>query len=157
MWIPRHRARRLVLLLLMAPLLGPAAVAARGAPAAPVRLEGGELPLPPQGAATAEAFATLVNDGAAAMTLVALKSPAAAEVSVHDMSMQGGVMRMRPAGPLVAPGRGRLVLGPTSGRHIMLSGVKRRLRAGDHVPLTLIFAGGAALETFLTVTGPAGP
>ncbi len=157
MSIVRQRARRLVLLLLLAPLFGSAAAAATGASAARLRLEGGQLPLPPTGASTAEAFATLVNDGAAAMTLVGLKSPAAAEVSVHDMSMQGGVMRMRPAGPLVVPGRGRLVLDPKTGRHIMLSGVKRRLRAGDHVPLTLTFADGAALEASLTVTGPAGP
>lgn len=83
-------------------------------------------------------FLTVRNTGPAADRLVGAASPAAAEVQMHTMSMEGDVMRMRqvdgidlPAGQTVALEPGHL--------HLMLIGLKAPLKAGDMVPLTLRF------------------
>ena len=70
-------------------------------------------------------------------SLVDASSPVADSVEVHEMKMVGDLMRMRslPALPLAA---GRPVeLGP-NGLHLMMTGLKAPLKAGDVVPLKLV-------------------
>jgi copper(I)-binding protein len=137
-----------------AAVLAGASILALPATAA-IRAEQGRMTAPPPGAPTAAGAVVLVNDGARARTLVGVESAAAARVSVHDMSMTGGVMRMRPSGPLVIPGHGQAALGPASGRHLMFVGLKSRLKVGDSVPVTFVFDQGPRLQTALRVEGPA--
>jgi copper(I)-binding protein len=61
-------------------------------------------------------------------------------VELHEMSMAGGVMRMRalPGGVAIGPG-GTLALAP-GGDHLMLIGPAHALRAGETVPVNLTFA-----------------
>jgi copper(I)-binding protein len=67
------------------------------------------------------------------------------------MSMVDGVMRMRLIeGGLEIPSGGAVELKP-SGMHLMLIGLRRPLIAGENVAVTLVFAGGARLETSLEV------
>jgi copper(I)-binding protein len=64
------------------------------------------------------------------------------EAMLHESSMDGGVMRMRPIDPaqgLVVPSNGSLRLAP-GGAHVMITGLKKPLRAGDRFDLTLLFA-----------------
>jgi copper(I)-binding protein len=82
---------------------------------------------------------TLSNLGAAPDRLLGGATPVASQVEVHEMSMDGGVMRMRPvSGGLVIPAGGTVALKP-GGYHIMLIGLKTPLTAGTMVPLTLRF------------------
>jgi copper(I)-binding protein len=94
----------------------------------------------PNAALTAVAYATIVNRGAVPDRLISASSLVARSVELHEMSMAGGVMRMRAMGGGAAIGAGKtLVLSP-GGEHLMLIGPTRPLRAGEKVPLTLTFA-----------------
>lgn len=68
--------------------------------------------------------------------LVSVQSPAAKQVEVHEMSMQGNIMRMRQINGLALPAGKTVELKPGS-YHLMLTGLKQELKAGDHVPMTL--------------------
>ena len=70
------------------------------------------------------------------LVLTAVASPAAASAELHSMSVQEGVMRMRPVARIELPPGKAVKLAP-GGLHIMLIGVKQPLKPGDKVPLTL--------------------
>lgn len=83
---------------------------------------------------TTGAFMTLVSSGPA--TLVAATSPLAGKVEIHQMRMDGSVMRMRKVDEVVLPAGKPVALNP-GGYHIMLMELRERMRAGAKVPLTL--------------------
>lgn len=79
--------------------------------------------------------------------LVAAKSPVANVVEIHEMVMEGDVMKMRQVPGLdIAPGRA-LDLKP-GGFHIMLIDLKGQLKGGDVVPITLVFEDPQTKKTF---------
>jgi len=71
------------------------------------------------------------------LRLVGARSPAAEQVEVHEMAMQGQMMRMRQVAALDLP-KGRAVALAPGGYHLMLIGLQRPLRAGEKVALTLL-------------------
>lgn len=114
-------------------------------PAAPYRAGQIEVAQPwiratPNGAATAAAYFTLVNRGHTPDRLVSARSVLARQAQIHQMSMVGGVMRMREVsgGVAVAPGQVTSLL--PGGPHLMLIGLAHAFRAGEKVPVTLTFA-----------------
>lgn len=68
--------------------------------------------------------------------LVGAASPVAARAELHTMTMDGGVMRMRPLAKLELPAGKTVNLKP-GGFHLMLIDIRRELKAGERVPLTL--------------------
>ena len=70
------------------------------------------------------------------LTLVAAASPVAKVVEVHEMKMDGGVMRMGAVDRLPLPAGKPVELKP-GGYHVMLMGLTGALKDGDTVPLTL--------------------
>lgn len=72
--------------------------------------------------------------------LVGARSPAAAVVEIHEMSMDNNVMRMRPVDGLDLPAGKAVELKP-GGYHIMLTGLKAQVKEGERVPLTLLIEG----------------
>lgn len=70
------------------------------------------------------------------VTLVGFRSPVSASAELHEMSMQGDVMRMRAIDALPLPAGQPVALQP-GGHHLMLMGLKRPLSVGDHLLLTL--------------------
>jgi copper(I)-binding protein len=84
------------------------------------------------------AFMTLTAPGES--RLVEVRSPVAGTVEIHEMKMDGNVMRMRPISALVLP-RGKPVELKPGGYHVMLMDLKKPLNAGDIVPLTLTVEG----------------
>lgn len=82
------------------------------------------------------------------LRLVAARSDVAAATEVHEMTMQGQMMRMREVAAVALP-RGRSVALAPGGYHIMLIGLKRPLVAGEQVPITLVLedAAGRRSET----------
>lgn len=73
--------------------------------------------------------------------LVAVQSPVAGVVEIHEMAMEKDIMRMRPISGLdLAAGR-TLELKP-GGYHVMLMDLKQPLKGGDQVPITLVFEDG---------------
>ncbi len=88
----------------------------------------------------------------AADQLAAASTPVAQTAQLHQSRMSNGVMEMRPvSGLAVTPGH-PVTLAP-GGYHMMLTGLKQPLKAGDHFPLTLTFAHAGAVTTEVTVTG----
>ena len=92
----------------------------------------------PPGAKSGGAFFVVTNAGAAPDKLVRAASPIAGSVELHQMAMDGGVMRMRALPSMDVPPGGRLELQP-GGYHVMMLDLKQPLKAGDKVPLTLTF------------------
>jgi copper(I)-binding protein len=75
--------------------------------------------------------------------LVAASSPVAGVVEIHEMVMDGNVMKMRAIAGLELPAGKAVELKP-GGYHVMLMDLKQELKAGDAVPVTLVIeaAGG---------------
>ena len=69
--------------------------------------------------------------------LVAASSPAAAAVDVHEMKMEGALMKMRAVDAVPLPA-GQPVEFKPNGLHVMLTGLKAPVKAGDVVPIELV-------------------
>jgi len=87
------------------------------------------------GQKVAGVYLDIRSDEAARLTGV--RSSAAESAEIHSMSNDNGVMRMRHLSRLDLPAGQTLHLAP-GGNHIMLLDIKRPLRAGERVALTLI-------------------
>ena len=72
--------------------------------------------------------------------LVSVTSPVAGVVEIHEMKMDGDVMRMRAVPDLALPS-GKVVALKPGGYHVMLMDLKQPLKAGDSVPVTLVVEG----------------
>jgi hypothetical protein len=94
--------------------------------------------------------------------LISAASPVAARAELHAMTLDGGVMKMRQVEKIGLPGGKPVKLAP-GGLHIMLTGLKRTLKLGDKVPLTLtVLRDGPVNRAVITVqaevrAGPAAP
>ena len=76
-------------------------------------------------------------------TLVGASSPVAGSVELHEMRMEGDLMKMRLVPRLPLPAGKPVVLKP-GGHHLMLYDLKQQLQEGTRVPIRLEFetAGG---------------
>ncbi|MEY3475457.1 MAG: hypothetical protein RL087_1915 [Pseudomonadota bacterium] len=83
---------------------------------------------------------------AAGGKLVAASSPVAGVVEIHEMAMDGNVMKMRAVAALDLPAGKPVALKP-GGYHVMLMDLKKPLAAGDEVPITLVVESGGKRET----------
>ena len=72
--------------------------------------------------------------------LVAVSSPLAGAAEIHEMEMDGNVMRMRVLPAIELPAGKTVELKP-GGYHVMLLELKQELKAGETVPLTLVVEG----------------
>jgi copper(I)-binding protein len=84
------------------------------------------------------AFMAIKSDQAT--RLVEVSSTAAKTVQIHEMSMTGDVMKMRAVKELDIPVGKTVELKPGS-YHIMLMDLTGQIKAGDTVPLKLVFEG----------------
>ena len=98
------------------------------------------------------AFMTLTaKDGA---KLVSVASPVAGVVEVHEMKMDGNVMKMRAVqGGLDLPAGKAVELKP-GGYHLMLMDLKAPLAKGASVPLTLVFQDAKGVQSQQQVQVP---
>jgi hypothetical protein len=69
--------------------------------------------------------------------LVSVSSPAAGVVEIHEMAMDGSVMKMRAVPGLDLPAGKAVELKP-GGYHVMLMDLKQQLKDGETVPVTLV-------------------
>ena len=100
-------------------------------------------------------YLTIVNRGHDPDRLVAVSSPEADSVTLHRSAVRNGIASMQAvAGGLEIPAQGAVSLQP-GGYHLMLSGLKHPLRAGERVPLVLDFRRSGRVRAELAVrTGP---
>jgi len=105
----------------------------------------------PPTAPTGGGYLSVKNTGKTPDRLISVSSPAAEAVQVHEMKMEGNVMRMRELdGPLeIKPGE-TVTLAP-GGMHLMMMGLKEPLKQGEKVPLTLVFEKAGKIDVELVV------
>ena len=84
--------------------------------------------------------------------LVGVSSPVGV-AELHEMKMEGNVMRMRQIKSLDLPKMQDVELKP-GGYHVMLMDLKATLKAGDSVPLTLVIEGKDGKRETLQVKAP---
>jgi len=146
--------RRLLLSLAAASAVSAAApVLAKDAMAGPIRIESPWARPTPPGAPTGGAYMTLVNTGTQSDRLLGGSSPVSSRFEIHEMSMAGGVMRMRKLDGLPVPAKGTVALKP-GGYHVMLIGLKRPLKIGERVPATLRFEKAGEVTVEFKVQAP---
>lgn len=80
------------------------------------------------------AFMQLKSDADA--RLLSATSPVAGVVEIHEMVMDGAVMKMNAVPGLDLPAGRTVELAP-GGYHVMLMDLKQQVKEGDEVPLTL--------------------
>jgi periplasmic copper chaperone A len=141
---PRSRAlsRRLRFSLLLAGLAGlasPIVAAAHDFKAGPLEIRHPWSRATPPGAKVAGGYLVVRNGGSEPDRLVGASAEIAGQAEMHEMSVQEGVMKMRPvAGGLEVPARGELALEPGA-YHLMLRDLKRPLKAGESFDGVLTF------------------
>jgi copper(I)-binding protein len=106
---------------------------------------------PPPSAPVAGGFMTITNNGSQADRLVSVSAPFAQKVEIHEMSMDGDVMKMRPvAGGLEIPAGGSVELKP-GGYHVMFMGLAERLKDGESRKAVLTFEKAGSVEVEFTI------
>ena len=106
----------------------------------------------PGGASVAGGYMTVTNHGAAPDRLMGGSSEVSKGFELHTMSMDNGVMTMRPTGPLTIPPGGSVTLAP-NGTHVMMTGLKHGLKKGESVAGTLTFERAGAVPVMFDVEG----
>ena len=97
------------------------------------------------------AFMTLHSTSAT--RLVGVSSPVAGVAEVHEMKMDGDIMRMRQIPGLDLPA-GKSVALTSGGYHVMLMDLKQTLTLGSTVPVTLLFKDSQGVNSQLELTLP---
>ena len=113
----------------------------------------------PPAAKVGAGYLVVTNRGQAADRLSAASSPAAGRVEIHEMKMDGGVMRMRELAQGLAVPPGASVELKPGGYHLMLRELPAPLVAGTRVPMTLVFerAGRVDIELKVEPANTRGP
>ena len=103
----------------------------------------------PPGAKVGGGFMQL-RSSSAADRVVGASSPVAGRVEMHVTVREGDVMKMREVTAFEVPAGGTFELKP-GGAHLMLMDLKRPLKQGEKVPLTLKLEKGGELKLDLSV------
>jgi uncharacterized protein YcnI/copper(I)-binding protein len=105
----------------------------------------------PGGAKIGGGYLSITNGGASADRLIGATAAVAGRVEIHEMSMDGGVMKMRPLdkGLEIKPGE-TVDLRP-GGYHMMFMDLKQPLKEGDTVKATLTFEKAGAVDVSFSV------
>ena len=98
-----------------------------------------------EGGATGAVYITIGNTGKEADALLSASSDAAQTVELHETKNEAGVMKMRPVPKIAVAAGGKIEMKP-GGYHVMLLGLKRDLKPGDKVEVTLKFERGGEVR-----------
>lgn len=124
---------------------------AQAQPAAPVAVDAAWARTVLPGQASSGAYMTLT--AREPLTLLGAESPAAGIVEIHQMKMEGDVMKMRAVDKLELPVGQKVEFKP-GGYHFMLMDLKAKFSSGTTVPLTLQFRDAAGKPRELKVALP---
>ena len=91
--------------------------------------------------------AFMVLSSASDVRLTSAQSPVAGVVEIHEMVMEGDVMKMRQI-PGLDIAKDRAAYLKPGGYHVMLMELKQQLKGGDVVPITLVFEDSASKKQF---------
>ena len=120
------------------------AAIAQNASVGSIKIENAYTRATAPGQQVAGGFLKIENKGAADQ-LISASSPVAGEVQLHEMAMEGNVMKMRQVKDIAVPANGVVELKP-GGLHLMFMNIKAPLAAGESVPVKLKFAKAGEVE-----------
>ena len=98
------------------------------------------------------AYATIENHSGKDDRLLSVSTPAAGSAELHEKIDDKGIMKMRPVTALTVAQGKTVELNP-GGMHIMVTGLKDPLKAGDKVPLVLRFENAGEITVQADVRG----
>jgi copper(I)-binding protein len=131
-----------------------------GAPARAEEVKVGDLVITqawtratPNGAKIGGGYLTIENKGTAPDRLIGGSADVAGSVQVHEMSMDNGVMKMRPLEKGLAIDPGKTAKLAPGGYHLMMMDLKSPLKQGDKLPITLEFEKAGKVKVWLDVQG----
>jgi copper(I)-binding protein len=96
-------------------------------------------------------FLAITNTGTTPDRLIAVKSPAADKVEIHEMKMDGNIMRMREVEKGIEIPPGATVELKPGGFHVMFMGLRAPFAKDAKVPLTLVFEKAGSIDVELMV------
>ena len=128
-------------------------VMAQNASVGSIKVENAYTRATAPGQQVAGGFLKIENKGGADQ-LISASSPAAGEVQLHEMAMDGNVMKMRQVKDIPVPANGSVELKP-GGLHLMFMNIKAPLAAGETVPVKLKFANAGEVEVKMPVNSTA--
>ena len=105
----------------------------------------------PKGAAVGVGYMTITNNGSAPDRLLGGASDVSNRFELHEMSMDNGVMRMRPMAKGIEIKPGQSVELKPGGNHVMFVGLKKPFAQGEHVKATLAFEKAGKVDVDFTV------
>jgi len=104
-----------------------------------IRISGPWARATPKGAPVGGAYMTITNTGNVSDRLVGGSSDVSNHFEIHEMSMDNGVMKMRPLEKGLEIKPGQTVEFKPGGYHFMFVGLKKPFEEGQHVKATLAF------------------
>lgn len=113
----------------------------------------------PKGASTGAGYMTITNKGSAPDKVICVSDDASARCQIHTMTMEGGVMKMRPAQDGLEIKAGESVTLKPGGYHVMFEQLKHPLQEGQSLKATLKFehAGTIEVDYPILATGATAP
>jgi periplasmic copper chaperone A len=130
------------------------AALAQNAAAGAIKIENAYTNATVPGQQVAGGFMKIENKGLADQ-LISASSPAAGEVQLHEMAMEGNVMKMRQVKDIALPAGGAVELKP-GGLHLMFMNIKKPLAVGETVAVKLKFAKAGEVEVKMPVNAMGG-
>lgn len=107
----------------------------------------------PRGSDVGVGYLTIANTGPEPDRLVSASSPRAGRTEIHEMKMEGGVMKMRPvAGGLEIKPAQKLELKP-GGYHVMFMNLHEPFKQGEMLKAQLQFEKAGTLDVEFKVEG----
>ena len=98
-------------------------------------------------------YLVIRNTGSQPDRLLRAESLSAKTMELHTMSMEQGVMRMRPVQDIPIPAGGEVKLEP-GGLHVMFLDTKVRFEQGRKVPVRLVFERAGSIDVEFEVQAP---
>ncbi len=107
----------------------------------------------PKGASVAAGYMMIKNNGAVSDSLVSAATSIAGKIEVHEMTMDNGVMKMRPLAGGLEIKPGATVEFKPSALHLMIMNLKQPVEKGKPFVVTLTFEKAGAVDVEFTVEG----
>jgi len=85
--------------------------------------------------------------------LLRIDSAVVEKIEMHESTMDGGVMTMRPLQEVPVPAGATVSFAP-AGSHAMLFGIDKRITPGTGIPMLFTFASGAKVEVEAKTMAP---
>ncbi len=98
----------------------------------------------------------VIQGGAATARLVAVTSPRAKRIELHEGGMSGNMTTMRPMTGIEVPARGHVAFAP-GGNHAMIFGLDPAVASGKRLPLRFRFSDGHSIGVDAQVIAPNAP